>query len=377
MNCTSLSKSGLTTGWSRRATRAEFSGAWLSVVLVHAGCLANPARGSTLTVGPLLGEFMTVIELVTDAELRSHNCLERVDKVPGDPETSAFKRRARLHQALWREDKGLPIGSQPMRPKPGRPSRPLGSRIAVDVARESQANFLSEDIRRAVTNRLANPQPHQMLNEDRLYCDLLSSMPMCFNLFGTLPADLNMADRAIHAWWPDVPGRVCAVLFEWSPGRRLPGQYLENRSAFDVAFELQLEDGSRGILGVETKYHEDCKREKPPDEDRRTRYAEVSSRSGVMSAGSMAAVIATDLQQIWLDHLLALSILQHPSAAWSWAGFALVHPGKNPSYALATERYRSLLEDAASFRVSTVETLLSAHVLPEATASAFSERYLW
>ena len=320
---------------------------------------------------------MTAFDPVTDAELRAHYCLEAVDRVPGDPETSAFRRRARLHQALWREGRGLEIGSEPMRPKPGHPGRPLGSRIAVDAARESQANLLNEDIRRAVRHRLANPQPHQTLYEDRLYCDLLSSMPMCFNLFGVLQADREMADRAVHAWWPDVPGRVCAVRFEWSPGRLLPGQYLENRSAFDVAFEIELEDGSRGILGVETKYHENCKREKAPNDDRCRRYAEVTSRSAVMSPEAMVTILGTDLQQLWLDHLLALSMPQHTSRTWSWAGFALVHPARNPSYARAAERYRALLERAATIRVSTLESLLAADVLPEATASVFAERYLW
>ena len=204
---------------------------------------------------------MSEVETVTDADLRAHCCLEAVDLVPGDAETTAFKRRARLHQALWRESRGLPIGSQPMRPKPGQSSRPLGSRIAVDAVRE----------------RLADPQRRETLDEDRLYCDLLSSMPMCFNLFGALQADLASADRAVHAWWPDVPGRVGAVRFEWSPGRALPGEYLENRSAFDVAFVLELSGGGRGVLGVETKYHEHCRREKAPGDGRLGRYRKVDT----------------------------------------------------------------------------------------------------
>jgi hypothetical protein len=216
-----------------------------------------------------------------------------------------------------------------------------------------------------------------MLDEDRLYCDLLSSMPMCFNLFGVLQADSTTADRAVHAWWPEVPGRVTAVFFEWSPGRRLPGHYLENRSAFDVAFELELEGGKRGLLGVETKYHEDCRREKAPSDHRRRRYAEVSAKSGLLSPESIEAIIGTELQQIWLDHLLALSMTQEQSQKWAWTGFALIHPEKNPSYARATKRYRSLLSNPASVRVRTIESLLNSDVFPEAASAAFAERYLW
>lgn len=320
---------------------------------------------------------MAAIELVSDDELRAHRCLEAVDRVPGDPATSAFRRRARLQQALWREDRNLPIGTHPMRQEAGQPSRPLGSRIALERAWESGENFLDDRVREAVGHRIGHPEPHQTLNSDRLYCDLLSSMPMCFNLFGSLHRDLGLADRAVHRWWPGAPGRVCAVRFEWSPGRRLSGEYLENRSAFDVAFELTLVDGKRAVVGVECKYHEDCKSEQVPSNERLRRYTEVAEASGIFRSGALSTIWGTHLQQILLDHLLALSMPQHPSRNWSWAQFVLVHPQENPSYARATGRYQALLKDSATFQVSTIEELLHAGVLPEDAASAFKERYLW
>lgn len=309
--------------------------------------------------------------------LRLHYALESVDVVSRDPETTAFKRRARLQQALWREGRGFPIGSHPMDPRQGEPSRPLGSRLDLEFARSSGANFLDDRIRYAVADRLARPEKHQMINENRLYGDLLSSMPMCFNLFGPLHADLDRADRAVHAWWPDVPGRVCAVRFEWSPGRAIPGRFLENRSAFDVAFELELPGGKRGILGVETKYHEDCKAESIPSASRLERYELVSGRSGIFRDGAVERIVGTDLQQIWLDHLLALSLVQEPASLWSWSAFVLVHPDGNPSFARSTARYRELLANSTSFRVSTLEQLLGAKALETRHIEAFQERYLW
>jgi hypothetical protein len=314
---------------------------------------------------------------VSDDDLRVHYCLEAVDRVANDPDTTAFKRGARLHQALWREARDYPIGTQPMRPTPGRPSRRLGSRIAIEYALERGVNFLSDEARDAAGNRVDHPQPNQTLSVDRLYCDLLSSMPMCFNLFAPLKADPALADTALHAWWPDVPGRVRAVHFEWSPGRRLRGEYLENRSAFDVAFELDLDDGGRGVLGIETKYHEDCRPEKSPSLERLRRYKAVTAASGAFRPEALRSIIGTDLQQVWLDHLLALSMTQHHSGQWSWAGFALVHPAGNPSYARATERYQALLEPGFAIRVSTLESLLGARVLPTGAADRFAERYLW
>ncbi len=316
----------------------------------------------------------TTVDSVADAELTTQHCLEPVDHVAGDAQTTAFKRRARLQQAHWRGDR--PIGHQPIRPCPGE-RRELGSRLQVDYAFSSKANFLSDNIRQAVRDRLDNPQRHQTLNTDRLHCDLLSSMPMCFNLFGELWADLALADRAVHAWWLDVPGRVSAVRFEWSPGRCVPGKYLENRSAFDVAFELELPGGQRGVLGVETKYHEHCKAEAVPRPHRLARYELVAEKVNIMSTETMQRrVLGTDLQQIWLDHLLALSMKQ-PLGEWKYVRFVLVHPERNPSYAKAAERYASLLTDASTFGVCTIESLLRKKVLPEPTATAFEQRYLW
>jgi len=299
---------------------------------------------------------------------------ERVDRVPKDDATSVFKQRARLHQARWREQRGFRIGSQPMVPKVGEPTRPLGSRLDLTFARRSKANFLSPRIAAIVEERLAHPQLDQTLDPQRLWGDLLSSMPMCFNLFGTLATDLGRATRALRLWWPckqTMEGQVIALHFEWSPGRRRAGHFLENRSAFDVAFELRFPDGTRGILGVETKYHEDCRPEDPPTPERRERYKAVALASGHFRMDDIDSKIIvspgqkpkSNLQQLWLDHLLALSIPQDKpdrgENPWSWAALLLVHPAQNWSYARAAQNYAKLLKrqenpDLETFRVATL-----------------------
>lgn len=282
-----------------------------------------------------------------------------------------------MQQALWRESQGLPIGPHPKRLRAGDPPKFLGSRLPLDVAKATGANFLSDAARQAVRRRLDNPQPRQTLDLDRLYCNLLSSMPMCFNLFAELQSDLKLADRAVHTWWPDMPGTVTDILFEWSPGRQVSGEYLENSSAFDVAFILDLGDGKQGVLGVETKYHEHCAKCETPSAQRLARYSIVTEASGLMTAEAMHAVIGTELQQIWLDHLLAASMPLHKSGRWGWAGFVLVHPARNPSYARAMQRYRAYLWEPAAVRLNTIEELLAANILPEPTGTAFRVRYIW
>ena len=327
------------------------------------------------------------VPLVSDDELKAQHCLEkRTDRVSGEPDVTAFKRWARLHQAHWREAQEFPIGSQPYRPKPDQTSRLIGSRIEYGYNAEpgtvfSDANFLTKTAFESAKSRVLNPQPGQTLCVDRLFYDLLSSMPMCFNLFGELAKDLDLADRAVHEWWADVPGRVIDVRFEWSPGRwvrrEYGDEYLGNRSAFDVAFEMDMGDGTHGVLGVETKYHEHCEKPSKPSADYRCRrYKEVALESGVLTRKAMEQILGKDLEQICLDHLLAASMPLHPSKKWSWAGFALVHPAGNPSYARAAKRYAKLLQPEATIHITTIESLLEASVLPLDVTSALKRRYL-
>lgn len=309
-------------------------------------------------------------------ELAENHCAFDVDRVAGREDVTEFKRRARWQQAWWRSQRELPIGWH--RAGGANAVIPNGSKLEESAARASGANFLSETVRLAVRERLARPQPHQTLDERRLWSDLLSSMPLCFNLFGELHADPARLTNAVDRLWPQHPGCAREVRFEWSPGRRDP-QYLNNRSAFDCAVILDLGDQRRGVIGIETKYHEDIRRERAPHPvNRLPRYREVTEAAGLFNAGWEAMVVGTDLQQFWLDHLLLLSMLQHPTASWSWGRFVVVYPRANASVRTAGERYEALLRPTQTFEARTIEELLEEHVLHQpATETAFRDRYLW
>ena len=148
--------------------------------------------------------------------------------MPGRPEMTDFRRRAALPPgAVARGARASDrLAADP--PAAGGPRpRPVGSRLPLDYARETGANFLTAGALDAARARLAVKEPHQSFDQQRLWADLLSSSAMAFNLFGDLAADLALADRAVHTWWPDAPGTVCDVRFAHSPGRLDPA-YLGN-----------------------------------------------------------------------------------------------------------------------------------------------------
>jgi hypothetical protein len=264
------------------------------------------------------------------------------------------------------------MGTQPYRGGEG--ATAVGSRLALEFAKTSGANFVTTAAVAAARSRLANPEPHQMISEDRLWADLLSSMPLCFNVFGDCGVDSEQATSAVRSWWPNAPSGAATARFEHSPGRR-DSSFLGNQSAFDVSFHVDTGKGGRAIIGVETKYHEHAKREPPPKPTALNRYVEIAERSGVFMDGWRAAVVGTELQQIWLDHLLVLAMLQHPSGTWSWGRFVLVHPSENPSFARAATAYRGLLRDTDTFESRTLENLLDSPAVPPETRAAVTERY--
>lgn len=308
-------------------------------------------------------------------ELEAAHCWESVDRVPNDPATTAFRREARLLASWWREAQGLPVGSQPIRPRPGQRSRAVGSRLPLDLAIETGATFLTEAARQAWQTRLDNPEPHQSIDLQRTWADLLWTPALACNLFGDLAADLDAADRAVHAWWPDTPGTVAGVRFLWSPGRLDPS-WLNSLRQFAVAFELDLGSGARGLLAVGLRYHEWAKPETPKPENR-WRTDEVHERSGAFRDGVLDELgVKSGLCELWLEHLLLLSMLQHPDEPIAWGRYVLVHPAGNASIAGAMETYRSMLADEDTFGATTLEHLLEADVLGADLTERLRQRYL-
>ena len=180
----------------------------------------------------------------------------------------------------------------------------------------------------------------------------------------------------VHTWWPDTPGTVSAVRFAHSPGRFDPS-YLNSLRSFDAAVVLDLDDGTRGIVAVDTKYHEWMKPEIPKPSNL-SRNLEVALRSGVFDERPVhLASTRTELCLTWLEHLLLLSMLQHPSGQWGLGPLRRRPPRRQPRRLVhACARYRDLLVDRSTFATISLEDLLDARVLAKQSTTALAERYL-
>ncbi|MCP3936999.1 MAG: hypothetical protein GY708_16705 [Actinomycetia bacterium] len=278
---------------------------------------------------------------------------------------SAYQRRLRLLQSLWRCEQDLPAGEHR--------GEPLGSSLAMPFAQETLANYLTPTIQELVREEVEGPKGEgKLFATPRIYNNLLSSQPLCFNLFGELAVDLDLATAVCAQLWPGVVGAVTSIEFEWSPGRGDP-KFLANDSAFDVAIFHTTPNGEKGFIGIEVKYHENMR---AGAADHKGRYDEVADNSGVFVAPDSGALRRPPLQQIWLAHMLGLSMLE--GGTWASGRFVVLYPSINGRCSAAVSKYESQLNSGSSFQGLHMEAAVDAiaqHTEAEWVA-AFRGRYL-
>ena len=287
------------------------------------------------------------------------HCLETVDG-------NDFQKRARILQALWREERGYPIGELA--------GKPRGARLAMPWAKESMANFLNEEVRLVVRDALdpLKKVRGQLIKPSRMYANLLSSQPMAFNLFAPLQCDLDLATAAFRELTDGRAHQVTGIDFEYSPGRG-DEAYTGDHSAFDVYVRYNTAENSPGFVGIEVKYHENLNEEAS---DHRDRYDEVADLMGCFDTSCRDRLRSKPLQQIWRDHLLAGALLF--ADGFADGSFVFLSPVANNACNEAIAAYRDCLLCEESFSHWSCESFVAALQKHTSAAwvDAFADRYL-
>lgn len=290
--------------------------------------------------------------------LRSHHVFVKSD--------NPFQRTVRLRQALWREKQGYPVGLHR--------GVPLGTRLQMPDAKQQLWNYLTTNIREVFRAEVlgARRGDGKLFGEPRIFDDLLSSQPLCFNLFGELKRDLSLASRVLGRLGTDKIKTVYWIEFEHSPGRRDP-RYTADRSAFDVYVEYETVDGKKGFRGIEVKYHEDLNDALAPH---RERYDQVALGMGCFHASRLADLRLKPINQLWRDHMLAGSMIL--ADGWKEGMFVVLYPAENTHAAAAIRKYQACLADASTFASWTLESFVSALEAADAGSwvQELSGRYL-
>lgn len=302
------------------------------------------------------------LPLVPETTLRAHKVFFPTD--------TRFRSCARLQQALWRERNGVPIGASI---GVDTKKKQYGHLIAAGAA-AAGANFISPLVHRVVYRELRYREPGALIDDNRLYRNLLASMPLAMNLFGPMKADNVLAERWVAECFPDMAGTVCNIQFEHSPGRGDP-RFLADGTAYDVFISLRRPDGTKAFLAIEVKFSEGMTE---PEARPRERYDELSASCGLFVDGDDPALRKNPFQQLWRQHMLAHSIVG--SGLYDAGRVVVIAPSLNTDVQRTAGRYQKLLapgDGQVGFQSLSLEEAVHAVALAGDTehARALALRY--
>jgi hypothetical protein len=226
------------------------------------------------------------------------------------PNEVGFRKQMRIHQAWWR--------ACVLAEKPGfhpyRNREKIGSTI-LDGDRTGK-NFLSENILNSVKKTIEERDVFGagMLAEDRLFNNLLSSQPLCFNFFGELMMDSGLALQILRCFYPNLTG-VTRVIFEFAPKEN----YTKDNSAFDVAFEVMQND-KLGLIGLECKYTDSFSHKEYDKEEYRSIFQESTNFSDEYDTYK-----STRYNQLFRNQLIAEALKQNQRYEFVYTGLFCHH----------------------------------------------------
>jgi hypothetical protein len=233
-------------------------------------------------MAPEFGKPLLYLQLVPVDVLKRHRVNEPLD--------TRFRSAARLLQALWREECKLPIGRYC---NEDGEFRKLGSRIALKAG-NAGCNFLSPEIFQIARREVAYREIGAMIEAERLACNLLSSVPLTFNLLAPWQRSLDRVQGYLMELLPAFVGTPTELLFEHSPGRG-DLKFLGDYSAIDALIKYTDFATHIGFIAIEIKLSESMQEPVPMW---KPRYAELSEACGLFLDHAAEALRNNPLQQL-------------------------------------------------------------------------------
>lgn len=288
------------------------------------------------------------------------------------PMDNRFVSCARLLQSLWRQKRGLTLGSY--KAESGLVTQ-LGSRLAPSHARAG-LGFLSKEIAAVVYRQLVQREYGALYDENRLWGNLLSSQGLTFNLFGKAKHDPAFAKAMFGRMFPSIDGEIEDILFEHSPGR-WTSEFIDDGTAFDLLVTFIDKKKRRSFVAIEVKYTEQMVR---GGRKTHTRLDQLAQEAGLYKDPLAEALVKDPLAQLRAEHILANSMVRNGNFH---QGYLCVVAPKGNREAWATVRnYEKHLANSPNtstpFISISVEDCIDAIATAGDTELAFdlAERYI-
>ncbi len=273
-----------------------------------------------------------------------HNLIKLIGNIPSD--SNQFKKRMRLHQGWWR---AFVLGELPG-------LHPLNSKkticSTISNGMESKSNFLTPNALKAYEQTLGERcrESAGIVNDDRVWNNLLSSQPLCFNFFGELKLDLPFASRVIRNFLPTIE-EITDVKFEYAPEENYTG----DNSAFDVAFFYRTTEGKRGVWGLECKYTDDFSTKLYWKES----YKTIFSHARDKFSRPYREYAASGYNQLFRNELIAESMIQHHHVDEAFTGLFYCNLDES-TFNTGMEFREMLVEGGDRFKIVSQKDFITA-----------------
>ena len=252
------------------------------------------------------------------------NLLKLIGSLPSE---SDFKKRMRLHQGWWR---AFVLGENE-----GKHPKKDDENICNTLLNGEQTknNFLSNLVKNVISEVLEKRSDGNggLVDQKRLYNNLLSSQPLCFNFFASLYIDKNLALNFMRKFYPEITA-VNEVYFEHANSK----DKFDN-SAFDIAFDVN--NGYRkGIIGFECKYTDSFS----PTPHKKPAYKSIYQQSNIW-AKPYEELTCSKFNQLFRNQLIAESFKRDKQ--YEFAYLALFCHHKDEEAIKIAEEYKLMLKE--------------------------------
>lgn len=263
-----------------------------------------------------------------------------------------FRNRCREQQGMYREMIGEPMGVGPWRSSSKK-------QISMLVNGEKTGkNFVDKFTFNYAKSRVRNLQPHETIDEYRLFNNMLSSQPMAFNLFCPFIRMLeegkgDIVTSVFKAIFPDKHiAEVTEVGLEYL--HTDIKNYLNDCTAMDAIVRYKDTEGKTAFIAIETKYT-DVLGENTSNKNRaQDSYREWIKRIGMFKPETEAKLLSGEktVTQIYRNFLLTecYGIVEGANRCYS----VVLAPVQHPTTDKEVASLKDELQPEYQYKISSV-----------------------
>ena len=252
---------------------------------------------------------------------------------------TAFREMCREQQSMFREMIGEPMGVGPWRNSSKKQISMLAN------GEKTGKNFVNRFTFHYAKSRVKNLQPHETIDEYRLFNNMLSSQPMAFNLFCPFIQMIeegkgDIVTNVFKEIFPDKHIReVTEVGLEYL--HTDIKNYLNDCTAMDAIVRYKDTDGKPAFIAIETKYTDVLGENTSNKERAQDRYRDWIKRIGMFKPETEAKLLSGEkvITQIYRNFLLTecYGIVEKANRCYS----VVLAPAQHPT----TEKEVASLKD--------------------------------